>query len=102
MVSGRKIYILVLFLLATLFLVKPVFPSSADGTISAGDAWSEKIGWSNFKTTNGNVHVTDSQLTGYVWSSLYGWIKLNPTTSGVKNNSEGILSGSAWEKISVG
>ncbi len=86
----------VLLILATLFLVKPVFASTTDGTISTGNAWSANIGWLNFFATNGNVHVTDSQLTGYVWSRLYGWIKLNPTNSGVKNNAEGVLSGSAW------
>ena len=96
MVSGRTISKLALLMLATLFLVKPVFASTSDGTISTGNAWSAKIGWLNFAATNGNVHVTDAQLTGYVWSSLYGWIKLNPTNSGVKNNSEGVLSGSAW------
>ncbi|KKR35542.1 MAG: hypothetical protein UT67_C0001G0047 [Candidatus Magasanikbacteria bacterium GW2011_GWA2_40_10] len=86
----------VLLILATLFLVKPVFASTTDGTISSGDAWSEKIGWLNFAASNGNIHITDSELTGYIWSSLYGWIKLNPTNSGVKNNAEGGLSGSAW------
>ncbi len=96
MVSGRKICKLVFFLVAILFLAQPVFASTTDGTISAGDAWSERIGWLNFMATNGNVHVTDSQLTGYVWSALYGWIKLNPTNSGVTNNAEGDLSGSAW------
>lgn len=96
MVSGRKISQLLFLLLATLFLVKPVFASTTDGTISSGDAWSEKIGWLNFAATNGTVHVTDSQLTGYVWNKLYGWIKLNPTNSGVTNNAEGVLSGNAW------
>lgn len=96
MVSGRKIWQLIFLMLATLFLVKPVFASTTDGTISAGDVWSEKIGWLNFMATNGNVHVTDLVLTGNVWSRLYGWIKLNPATSGVTNNSEGVLSGSAW------
>ncbi len=96
MVSGRKIIKLVLLMLATLFLVKPVFASTSDGTISVGDAWSAKIGWINFAATNGHAHITDTQLTGYVWSNLYGWIKLNPTNSGVKNNAEGVLSGSAW------
>ena len=96
MFLGGKKGKLVLLILATLFLVKPVFASTTDGTISAGDVWSEKIGWLNFASTNGNVHVTDSALTGNVWSALYGWIKLNPTTSGVTNNAEGVLSGSAW------
>ena len=96
MVSGRKIIPLALLILATFFLVKPVFASTTDGTISTGNAWSTKIGWLNFASTNGNVRVTDAALTGHVWSSLYGWIKLNPANSGVTNNSEGVLSGSAW------
>ena len=96
MFSGGKIGKLVFLMLATLFLVMPVFASTTDGTISSGDAWSANIGWINFASTNGNVHVTDSALTGHVWSSLYGWIKLDTTTSGVTNNAEGALSGSAW------
>lgn len=96
MVSGRRIIRLALLVLATLFLVKPVFASTTDGTFSVGNAWSAKIGWINFASTNGNAHVTDTALTGHVWSNLYGWIKLNPTTSGVTNNAEGVLSGSAW------
>lgn len=87
----------IFLLLAAFFLiVRPVFASTADGTISSGDAWSEKIGWLNFATTNGNVHVTDNALTGSIWNQLYGWIILNPSGSGVKNNGEGVLSGSAW------
>ena len=88
-----------LLTLATLFLVKPVFASTTNGTISSslsGNVWSTKIGWINFLATNGNVHITDTELTGYAWSQNYGWIKLNPSTSGVKNNAEGVLSGSAW------
>ncbi len=96
MFSWGKICKFALLILATLFLVKPVFASTTDGTFSSGNAWSAKIGWINFAATNGNAHVTDSALTGHVWSSLYGWIKLNPTTSGVTNNSEGVLSGNAW------
>ncbi len=94
MVSGQK-WKLLLFLTA-LFLAKPVFASTTDGTISTGNAWSANIGWIKFAATNGNVHVTDAGLTGHAWSDLYGWIKLNPTTSGVTNNGEGVLSGSAW------
>ncbi|MBI2038061.1 MAG: carboxypeptidase regulatory-like domain-containing protein [Candidatus Magasanikbacteria bacterium] len=95
MVSGRCKWQLLIFLIG-LFLAKPVFASTTDGTISTGNAWSANIGWIKFAATNGNVHVTDAGLTGHAWSDLYGWIKLNPTTSGVTNNGEGVLSGSAW------
>lgn len=53
------------------------------------------------------MHVLDSHLTGFVWSTNYGWIVLNcaNTTSGctvgngsfkVANDGEGNLSGYAW------
>lgn len=75
-----------------------VFASQTDGTILSGQgyAWSKNIGWINFAAANGNVHVTDTGLTGYAWSQNTGWINLNPTQSGVDNNSEGDLSGYAW------
>lgn len=75
------------------------FASTSDGTINSTNkyAWSEKLGWINFGTTEGNVHVTDTQLTGYVWSESTGWITLNPTGSVyVTNNAEGTLGGYAW------
>jgi len=82
-----------------------VFASSTDGTINSTDkyAWGENIGWLNFGLADGNVHVTDSGLTGYAWSENYGWINLNANgTSGgrVTNNGEGVLGGNAWgEKL---
>lgn len=80
------------------FFVSPVFASSSNGTIDATSkyAWGENTGWLNFGTTGGNIHVTDTALTGYIWSGNYGWINLAPAGSGVTNNSEGTLSGSAW------
>ena len=75
-----------------------VFASATDGTIDSAYkyAFGENIGWINFGVSGGNVHVTDSVLTGYAWSDNYGWINLNPTNGGVLNNSEGVLSGHAW------
>lgn len=72
--------------------------SSVDGTIDSAYkyAWSENIGWINFGTSGGNVHVVDSGLSGYVWSDNYGWINLAPPGGGVKNNNEGNLFGYAW------
>jgi hypothetical protein len=75
-----------------------VFASQTNGTITAGQgyAWSEHLGWINFGTAQGNVHVTDAALTGYAWGQNAGWINLAPTNSGVDNNSEGDLSKFAW------
>jgi hypothetical protein len=77
---------------------KIVLASTTDGTIDSvyKYAWGKNIGWVNFGTTGGNVHVTDSALTGYAWSENYGWINLNPTKSGVTNDGAGTLSGYAW------
>ncbi len=74
------------------------FASTTDGTIDSVSkyAWGENLGWLNFGTIGGDVHVTDTVLTGYIWSEQYGWINLAPTGSGVTNNAEGDLSGSAW------
>jgi hypothetical protein len=73
------------------------FASSTDGTIPLHNyAWGDQVGWVNFGASNGNVHVTNSGLTGYAWSVNYGWINLSPTNSGVKNDGAGNLSGYAW------
>jgi hypothetical protein len=86
----------------------PVLASATDGTIDSTDkyAWTENAGWLNFGTTEGNVHVTDSVLTGYAWSENLGWISLNcsnDTSCGtvdykISNNGEGTLTGYAWSE----
>lgn len=88
--SHKIIYVIVAFL--------PIsgFASTTNGTIIDQYAWSENAGWVNFLTTNGNVQVTDSAITGYVWDANYGWMNLNPTNGGVLNDGEGNLSGHAW------
>ncbi len=96
-----RILTIVVFILSGVFvfLKSPlVFASSIDGTIDINYkyAWSENVGWINFGLSDGNVHITDSGLTGYAWSQNYGWINLNPSISGVKNDREGNLSGYAW------
>lgn len=96
--NGHKI--IFFLILAANFVLLPsfVFASSIDGTVNATNkyGWSENIGWINFGLSQGNIHITDAELSGYAWSSNYGWINLNPTGSGVKNNGAGVLSGSAW------
>ena len=90
------------------FLKSPVFASSTDGAIDNTDkyAWSENGGWLNFGTTEGNVHITDSALTGYAWGENIGWISLNCSNGSscgtvdykVVNDGEGNLSGYAWSE----
>jgi len=89
---------ILLFLLFALSLRVPVFASTTDGTIDTTNkyAWGENVGWINFGNTNGNIHVTDSAITGYAWIANYGWVNMAPTNSGVTNDAEGNLSGYAW------
>ena len=89
---------MLLFLLFALSLRVPVFASTTDGTIDTTNkyAWGENVGWINFGNTNGNIHVTDSAITGYAWIANYGWVNMAPTNSGVTNDAEGNLSGYAW------
>ncbi len=97
-----KFSVIILFSIFYFLNSNIVFASTTDGTIdnTYKYAWGENIGWINFGTSGGNVHITDSALTGYAWSDNYGWINLAPTTSGVRNNGEGTLSGYAWgEKL---
>lgn len=95
--GGRQLAVSVAVILAV-FLAVPALASETDGTIdsSAKWVWGANVGWINFAATQGNVHITDTALTGSVWNDLYGWIKLDPSTSGVKNTGEGVLSGYAW------
>src|SRR3989338_1236187 len=84
------------------------FASNTDGTIDSTYkyAWGENIGWLNFGTTEGDVRVTDSSMTGYAWSENLGWIPLNcPNDSAcntvnyrVSNNGNGTLSGYSWSE----
>ncbi|MEK7077219.1 MAG: hypothetical protein AAB967_03235, partial [Patescibacteria group bacterium] len=67
---------------------------------------SENAGWIDFGNTAGNVHVTDSVLTGYAWGENIGWVSLNCSNTSscatvdykVANNNEGTLSGHAWSE----
>lgn len=100
MKRGNLIAIMLTVMLISLFLSIPliVFASSTDGTIDTVSkyAWSSKAGWINFGATNGNIHISDSAITGNAWNDLYGWILMNPTMSGVVNDGNGTLSGYAW------
>ena len=89
--------ILFLTIIAAFLIGGPVSASSTDGMIDSTYkyAWSENTGWVNFGTSNGNVHVTDSGLSGYALSENVGWIYLGDITN---NNGGGTLSGYAWSE----
>ena len=61
-------------------------------------AWGEAIGWINWNTSNNTqpVVVSESRITGHIWSQQFGWINLHPTQAGVTNTCEGDVGGYAW------
>jgi hypothetical protein len=59
-------------------------------------AYGENVGWLNFGTRDGDVTVSDPNLTGYIWGENIGWINLYPNYGGVINDGTGLLSGYAW------
>lgn len=60
--------------------------------------WSENTGWFNAEPSTGDgMHVTDSQIFGWIWGENIGWINLSPSTyGGVLNDGAGNLSEFAW------
>ncbi len=96
--NSKKNYLFKFIFLGIFLFPVIIFASTTDGTILSTDkyAWGENVGWINLGTTEGNVHVTASALTGYMWDSIYGWVNLNPTNGGVLNDGQGNLSGYAW------
>lgn len=100
----RRILITTSILLGCMSLVARA--STTDGTIDSVNryAWAENVGWLDFGSTEGNVHVTDVSLTGYAWGENIGWISLNCSNTSscgavnyaVLNDGAGNLSGYAW------
>jgi hypothetical protein len=90
----NKLKFLVFFVLSFLLISPTIFASTTDGTIDSTYkyAWGENVGYIDFGSTAGNVHITDTALSGYAYGENIGWINLSTVT----NNSEGILSGYAW------
>ena len=85
-----------IWILAFSFLLisPPVFASTTDGTIDSTYkyAWGENVGFIDFGSTAGAIHITDSALSGSAYGENIGWINL----IGVTNNNEGTLGGYAW------
>jgi hypothetical protein len=89
-----KIFPLAIIIFSLLLITSPVFASDTNGTIdpSFRYAWGENVGFIDFGSTNGNVQITDSALSGYIYGENIGFIDL----SAVTNDNEGNLSGYAW------
>lgn len=90
-----------IFSVGLLLIALSASASATDGTVSASSDniarfQNSSFGYINFGATNGNVHITNSALTGYAWGDVVGWINLAPTGGGVSNNGSGTLSGYAW------
>ncbi len=77
-----------------------LFASSTNGTIDSTNRYARFLdsnyGYIDFGLSAGNVYVTATAVTGYVWSEYAGWINLSPTYGGVTNTNSGVLSGYAW------
>jgi len=89
---------------ATMLVVTFSFPVLA-GNIDATDqhSWGENIGWLVWGTTEGDVTVGLTELTGYLWGENIGWVSLNCSTTSscgtvdysvARNGST--ISGYAW------
>lgn len=80
--------------------------SASEGTILEGFnyVWSETAGWLDFGLTQGEVKLSDTILSGYVYGENIGWISLHCSNTdscalvpyGVSNNGEGRLTGYAY------
>ncbi len=105
----RKIFFLTGIVVAVFVVFYTIYQVVASqntnvDTVKYKYAWSENGGWLNFGSSNGEVMITNSELTGYVWSENLGWISLNCSNNnscatvnfGVKNDGSGNLSGYAW------
>ncbi|MBU4332181.1 hypothetical protein KKD19_05940 [Patescibacteria group bacterium] len=103
-----KIKPITIIILALGILLFPVFASASNtsGTIDSTNkyAWTENLGWLDFGTTEGNVQITDSALTGYAWGENIGWVSLNCSNDNscatvdysISNDGAGALTGYAW------
>lgn len=95
--KAKKILLSIIFAILIFSNTPSVLASTTDGTVPADSyAWGENLSWINFGLSTGNIHVTNTAITGYAWSQNYGWINFSPTNGGVTNNTSGTLGGNAW------
>lgn len=90
----NKFLILSIVFFSFLSITSLALASTTDGTIDPTYkyAWGENVGFIDFGSEAGGVHITDDTLSGYAYGENIGWINL----SSVINDGEGNLSGYAW------
>lgn len=88
-----KLKLLGFLVFSLLLTASSVFASTTDGIIDSTYkyAYGENVGFIDFGSTAGSVHITDSVLSGSAYGENIGWINLSGVT-----NSNGTLSGYAW------
>ncbi len=109
--EGRRKNKNIRFLFSLSFLAVIFFFSSSAHAAYTIDAtlryaWSENIGWIDFKPSGGGVTVSDTALMGYAYGENIGWISLNCSNTSscatvdykVSNTAAGVLSGYAWSE----
>ena len=95
----------IIFILILGFCIGFMAGDAFAGTISPTKkfGYGEKIGWVNHRSTNGEVTVSSSALSGYAWCENAGWVNFNTSAynpAGVSIDVSGNLSGFAWgEKV---
>ena len=72
----------------------PVYVYASE--VISGYAWSSNYGWINFGCTNCNAQISNTGLTGWAWNENVGRILLNPNNGGVTNTVQGVLGGHAF------
>lgn len=93
----RKGFLSILVVCAV-FVPAVVLAGNIDATNKTAK-WLEGFGKVNFGTTEGDVTVTDTEMTGYAWGDEVGWINFQPTNGGIVNDGDGNLSGYAWGEL---
>lgn len=65
-------------------------------SVLTGDIWSEQMGWINLDPSKAGVTNDNGVLSGYAWGENSGWINFNPSKGGVSINNTGEFTGHAW------
>lgn len=103
---GIFIFAYIVFTLIAIFVAPASRASITNGSVDTTSryAWAENIGWIDFGSSQGNVAITDTAITGYAWGEQVGWISLNCSNDSscatvnyaISNDGIGNLSGYAW------
>jgi len=98
-----------------IFCISSAFASEGNVDATNKYAWSENVGWQNYRPTDSGGYVNKNYLEGYIWCENAGWVRLgtgsggvagsppqyvntNATNYGVNNDGNGNLSGYAWSE----